>query len=239
MGIRVNKRLGYGLVDVAYGDKGDCLDPRVNADSLLLDWDRGDEVNTSNYVEFLQHRDDKSTERYILNERWLESNQKMKPRDCVFLGNLDYGLEQVLCVTPIWMYEEWHRADDAIDWVTESYLFDSNPLDRVDVFPHGLFPFNGLYMDARNGEILKGRGIMDWIRLWTNLKPEGKAISREMARDELDDLASSFGMTHAEAEQYVVPNVPEEVRNLCEFGRLFTDSSTLLQLRPMLCTYWC
>lgn len=234
MGIRVNKRLGYGLVDVAYGDRDDdMLDPRINKDSPLLDWSTRKDATFASYVEFLKADPEKPSERYFIEKLAKDTD----PYDCVFLGNVDYGLEHVLCVTPVWLHHDWHRTDDTIDWVTESYLFDSNPEDRVDVFPHGIFPFSGTYMDARTGELIKGWAIMDWIRLWTNLKEKDKALLR--GSEDLDLFADSFGMTHAEAERYVVPNVPEEVRNLCRFGELFTDETTVLELRPMMCTYWC
>jgi hypothetical protein len=36
----------------------------------------------------------------------------------------------------------------------------------------------------------------------------------------------------------VVPKVPEEIRDLAEFGQLFTHAGVWRQLRPVLYTYW-
>lgn len=43
---------------------------------------------------------------------------------------------------------------------------------------------------------------------------------------------------YAQANRYIAPIVPGEIRALAEFGDLFTSPDVLLQLRPLLYCYW-
>lgn len=226
MGIRVHKMIGYGLTDVKVADDGYTLaDERINANSILLDYDTDtDAANTDAYFEFAKQRDVSLSSR-----RMFSGNDKDIPDDDPFesvVWEPEYGLGSVLCLRPVgtrtW---GWYRSDDAMDWMEESYNHDQQ--NRVQVFDRGIFPFDG-YMNAETGERIK-QDIYTWVR----------ARNSEGDPDFLDTLAEIGGFqSHAEASRLVVPAVPEEVHVLAEFGQLFTSDDVWKQLRPMLYVYW-
>lgn len=239
MGIRINKMVGYGLADVAVAD-GKITDPRVNACSPLLTYDY--EATTDAFLAWLDGRgdDDSRVEASTLRSLTVDraDARRIDPLSAV-VSNLEYGLPNVLCVRPMWM-PDWHRSDDTIDWIEETYLGPDRqePINpRVDVLPHGIYPYSGSYMDARTGQRLD-HSVMNWIR----------AVSSGRADTELLDMLAmtirprgggeALFTGRADAQQHVAPSIPETIALLAEWGRLFTDPSVVLQLRPMRYVWW-
>lgn len=111
-------------------------------------------------------------------------------------------------------------------------------MNHVEVLRHPPFPFNGFYMDSQTGDRLNDR-VMWWIRARSNYEAMPKARRAEHLAG-LDILAAECTpyANHEEACARVIPQVPEEIRDLAEFGKVFTDPATWLTLRPMLYTYW-
>lgn len=233
MGIRVHKQMGYGLSDLAHDEKGyKITDPRINAESKLFDLY---DTTVEEYVEWLksQGREEASLDAFAL-ESIERSGIKLHMSD-TFAWQGEFGLPNVLVLTPLTM-KDWRRYDDGIDYAVETYLWERDEdqqTNRVDHFGHGLYPWNGLHMDARTGVRIDSNLAMAWVRThWPNNKPdETKKLQDGLA------LAMGFEDRH-EAERCVVPWVPEEIQDLARFGELFTDENVWTQLRPMLYTYW-
>jgi hypothetical protein len=164
-------------------------------------------------------------------------------QDCFAFGTADGGLPEVLAIQPF-SCERWYRFDDAIDWITESYLipgegvrvpFRKDQVSHAAVLPDGPHPFNGAFMDARDGRRLPDKLVIPW--LWAG---RDKAVpgSEHMHRA-LEAFACEMGFaSQEEAKANVAPEVPEEIRHLAEFAGLFTGPEVWLQLRPLLYTYW-
>jgi hypothetical protein len=153
----------------------------------------------------------------------------------------EYGLPNVLLLKPLSM-RDWYRAVDAIDYIEETYLRPGNAepqMNHVEVLEHGIYPFSAAYMDKRTGERLPHE-IMWWIRAQSSTR-EAAAAGEEppLTSEHLDHLARALKFENAaEANENVRPVVPEEIRDLAEFGELFTSPDVVLQLRPLLYVYW-
>lgn len=245
MGIRVRKFLGYGLTGVECQE-----DPRINWDSPLVSYEDRDSISIERYQEFLKRREAEDTAadpqgRNFRNEsafiRWsLNAGKTFDLSDTVTYddGESDDGAK-VLVIRPL-TDTDWYRFDETIDWMEESHLRypdqDGNGFDRVDVFPRAtIYPYQ-FWMDRRDGRRLGGM-IFEWIR--ASRFTSTTATTSDLLIKVLDEFAKDVGFkSHEEAWANVVPGVPEAVRDVVEFGHLFTDSRTTLELRPMLYTFW-
>lgn len=229
VGIRINKVIGYGLDDVAT-ENYEITDPRINPDSPLL---TGVDKDGDDYWTFLEKAAEAGDEdaghdllmRKMLTDReadtrWLVTHQA------------EYGLPNVLVVRPVG-FPDWHRHDDPIDY-QEEVLREDHPDPRVTRSLGGLYPFNGLHMDARTGKRIEGTTVNLWRRVANDASEDAKDRLKA-----LDLLAKTLGYAdHAEADRYVVPFVPHEVRHVCAWGGLFTSEEVCFQLRPMIYVYW-
>lgn len=216
MGIRVQKMLGFGLTNVK------PQDPRINWNSCAFTYEK---YPATSYLGWLpQHGLRGSGELNLLTSLKIEFDV----HDLVAYDP-EYGLENVLCISPSWL-KDFRRRDDTMDWVEETYIRspqNENGVSWVKKLPDAMHPFNGSYMDARTGKRF-GWEIMDWVR-FRNMK-----VSQVI----LDESLQVAGLTHKEAKRYVVPLVPDEIRNVAAYCGLFTDGDVWKQLRPMLYCWW-
>lgn len=255
MGIRVHKFLGYGLDDVKCNHAEQPRDPRINNDSPLLTY-QGDELDK--YEKWLKGRygdmekvvkDDPAALRDIpLLDRWYfrdiahpnsRRDKRSQITDCIAFDS-EFGLENVLVLQPV-ACTDWERYDDMIDYTVESYLFDrpeNYVTPRLDRLKHGLYPFNGSYMDSRDGRRLPDV-VMDWVRTVSHVLTGVDAAEAVKYGPVLDDYAVELGFEdQPDAMKHIAPVVPGEILELAEYAELFTDPSVAWQLRPMLYTWW-
>jgi hypothetical protein len=232
MGIRVHKAIGYGL-ELAGTDR---TDPRVNWESRLFSYE--DDISAGQYWQWLRGKHGGKPARpsldYVRLLHRKEDRDAIASRDladCVHVPD-EAGLP-LLMVAPLGC-EGWSRYDDTLDWTEETYGRVPSQGNRVLFLQHGLFPFNGVYMDAQTGERLTG-DIALWMRFRT--AHEAGTLSEGAVRDLTTALLP--GWTMEEALQRVVPDVPAEVRDICEYLELFTDPGTWRELRPATATWWC
>lgn len=227
MGIRVHKMCGYALTDVKPGD------PRINWDSPAFRHELGKKESLAEFLRFCEGVPGAAIEASIIYTMKEErSRRRLTPQDAIVWGNVDGGLESVLCLHPVSM-PDWHRYDDILDWLEETYHRDQE--NWVEVLPHGIFPWTGLYMDSRTGVRLPN-DVLDWVRAFTGKDYEKR--SKLVASGAADEMAGRFGMTHHEARMRVVPLVPDSVRLLARWANLFNDEETWRQLRPVIYTWW-
>lgn len=242
MGIRVHKVLGWGLSDLEAGKKNYWrADPRVNWDSPLLNHEG---VSALDYFRWLEERRRASERKFSFSLDWAmlahggADYAKADLGDCLTYTP-EFGMPNVLVLTPL-SKPDWRRYDNDIDYTMETYLRPARKAQthHVEVLQHPPFPFNGTYMDAQTGERL-GERVMWWIRARSNYDAMSKA-RQATALAGLDILAAECTpyANHEEACARVIPQITEEIRDLAEFGQVFTDPATWLTLRPMLYTYW-
>ncbi|MFM9452533.1 hypothetical protein [Streptomyces europaeiscabiei] len=230
MGIRLNKVIGYGLTDVASLD-GRIADPRINNGSP---WIYGQDPEQS-YADWLKDRltgDDTDDLEIQLELAMLEARGGAADahRACAW-ERKDYRRGGALLVRPVG-YTNWHRYGDVID-TEEEYARHGAMVSRTLTLPDGIFPFSGLWMDARTGEQLKEPHASIWQRVAR--QPDG---TRDRDRA-LDLMAKTLCFQdRAEAARSIVPFVPPEVRRICEWAQLFSSPEVCFQLRPLLYCYW-
>lgn len=243
MGIRVHKVMGWGLTDVKTR-KGHLADSRINSKSMAFD-PYDEKFKAMDYLAWLKAKydnaltgptmdmwlipDDEGNPGGWSNQAELDSIKKVLAYDLFHWGS-EHLLSNVLCITPLVMHNQWHRFDDPMDWVEETHFRDSDQLNRVDIIPGGIFPWQGLYMDARNGNPIKGVEADLWrIAHWSN-PPEFEACHAVAKALEFDSVE--------QAEEMIVPQVPQEIRELCEYTKIFKQADVWLQLKPMIYTFW-
>jgi hypothetical protein len=232
--------MGWGLTDLTAGKRDHWrADPRVNWDSRLLKYEG---ASPQEYFRWLEERRRASESKFSFSLDWAslahtDAGAKRDLSRCLTY-NPEFGMPTVLVLTPLGK-PDWSRYDDDMDYTMETYLRPRKAqTNHVEVLPHPPFPFNGFYMDNRTGERLNDR-VMWWIRARSNFDSLPRA-GRAAALEGLDLLAAECTpyADHEEASRYVIPQVPEEIRDLAEYGELFTEPDVWLQLRPVLYTYW-
>jgi len=240
MGIRVTKVLGYGLTDVKIR-KYNIADGRINTKSPLLDY--SSKKTLDDYIDWLNTKQQQDQEKfyfnmdgYLFKEReeegfkWNDRTGAFSPQDLCHHG-IEYMMKNVLLIRPL-SCKDWNRHDDIMDYIEETSFKDVGDTDYsanwVKEIPGGIFPYSGSFMDARTGERVK-----DGITLYRYLTwPSYSSYLR-------DEACQEYGFNDiADAYKNLVPIVPDEVRDLCEWGKLFIDDDVWKQLRPLLYCYW-
>ncbi|MBD3004868.1 hypothetical protein [Streptomyces sp. 5-10] len=229
MGIRINKVLGYGLTDVRVEGQWRIADPRVNSNSHLLTHVEPEQSYLSYLAELAEGGDfDAELEEGMLRM----AGERGAVSFDVCTWDAEYGLPNVLVVRPA-DSPQWHRRDDPIDY-EEECAKPGGTEPRITPTVGGIFPYSGLHMDTRTGERIQDTTVNTWRQVIN-----GKAGSDEERSKILDMLAQVMGYeNNAEAEQFIAPWVPDDVRRICTWGGLFTSPEVCFQLRPMIYTYW-
>lgn len=240
MGIRVHKVLGYGLSDVKTR-KWKIADGRINAASPLLNWDS--DAKLDDYLDWLkvEHKTDEdkmihfNMDMMFFRDReeegfdWRKRTGVSQPAELVHHGT-EYMEKNVLLIRPL-SCKDWQRYDDPIDYVEETHKYadEDGVINWYRLIPGGIFPYNGTFMNARTGE-----RVSDGITLWRILTWDGWDKMYD-----LEKAAVKCGFDSAEdVRENLVPVVPEDIRDLVRWGKLFTDEDVWKQLRPMIYTYW-
>jgi hypothetical protein len=234
MGIRVSKKIGWGLTDIQH-ENGRITDPRINVSSHLLM--PPDSVGPP-YLEYLGALADAEVpESYDHTDILLEA--EMVKEALKREGGLpwpitwqsEYGRADTLLVQPVAALD-WSRHDDPIDFIEESFF--SRPMDpRVFPIRNGIHPYEGLYMDGRSGKRLDSSAVNIMRRVLA--REDGKPERRQAA----DSLALSLGFSSAdEAQSLIIPFIPGDIRRVAAWGDLFSGPTAWLDLRPLLYVYW-
>lgn len=245
MGIRVHKVLGYGLNDVKYDrENWKLLDERINPKAGLLsychpeDYEDGEDdftrYTSEKYLEWLENNasDGYHMDKFLKTDKVDLKGRKYDLHDCVHFQP-EFGEDNVLVIRPLSMHE-WSRYDDAIDYVQSAYLSKEVCANSVELIDEALYPWSGCYMDKRTGEKIASNGMYD-IHIWLRAKNDG--AMRPVER--MDELAQALGFKdHAEALENVRPVIPEPIVDLCRYLKIFNDEKHILELRPILYTYW-
>lgn len=218
MGTRIKKILGYGLSDVE-ADGYELKDERINPESPLL----GSEMKMKDYLTFLKGRN--SFESYM--ERSMISQEEHDDQDLrsVLTWDPEYGVPNVLVITPLGYTGSWKRYDDSIDYAEHFMVKDASTDPVVHEITSGLFPYSG-YMDRITGEKTDTK-----VHFWKTL------LASDVDESVLEAASLTLGYeSTGQAVDRIVPLVPLEVKMIAEFGKLFRDPDAWKQLRPMIYT---
>lgn len=242
MGIRVHKALGYALVDVQTDGHGYITDPRINAKSPLIHWrENKPKGNLESYMKFLSKKIAAEPDNFDIKmdlqslRNRVENPSKIIPDPYrAATHEFEGGLANVLMLTPINDIDDWKRTDDIIDYY-EDHLnnpeYEGSPTIRL--IKDGIYPYSGSYVNARTAETIKWARL-DVLKFVRRAYEEGTT-----SKAEYQTFIEKIGFeSEADMDANLCPKIPESVKLLIEWGKLFVSSETIYQLRPYVYTYW-
>lgn len=221
MGLRLHKQLGYGLV----------LDSQTVGS---VDWVSsklyltGEQFQTWLQACGLTEKDE--------DDLWMELNVPATWTVYDLVKHIDLGDGvSVILFTPPGYEKEWCHHGDMIDYVEDEWEQRDSSVYQTDttmrLLPTAPFPYEGIYMDSRTGEVLPIRR-QDDFRFLRQFYKDGK-------KEAAQKLADALGFpTVEEALQMTAPYIPKNLQKLIEWLEVFPDKATLYKLRPMLLKWW-
>lgn len=231
MGIRIHKRIGYGLNDVE-AEELSITDSRFNPNGyFMLDCEEQEEkYSIEGFIKYLEeaHEKEKDSLGYsMITFELMGIKESKKIRDIFDMVRWDgeFGLPNVVLFQN--HSKDWSRFDDIID-----YCECDSQENSVKLLKQGIYPYMG-WMNSDTGE--------------TKFKVDDKTYEYLHVRQDinfgfnhydLDKLLQMGFSSIEEADKKVVPVVPEFIMYLCKYLEVFKDDKTIYQLRPMLYTYW-
>jgi hypothetical protein len=243
MGIRIHKVLGYGLERVKRGAGGEWNDLRINSKSKLFKYGKSDK--TQPFYDFLdakaQNGDhDAKMELILLKNAEAHEQKKSYPHIPIPHETLSYQVESSrvspLVITPLLHVNEWKRSDDSIDYYQN---FVTNPKtgmrDTVKLIHAGIYPYEGRYIDSRDGHLIDH----EYKMVWQFLSEDKNSVEESKRAEVRSETAIKMGFASSEeVDLYMKPSVPQSIINLAECYELFTNPLTVYQLEPMIYTWW-
>jgi hypothetical protein len=234
MGIRINKILGYGFLDLKT-EKVDeyttiANDPRFNPDGwFCAGWrEREEKWTTEGYLKHCEEVINASPEKinhfelqFLIRDDF-KSNQFSDIHHMVSYDN-EGGKPDVIVFTPF-NNKDWCRRDDMIDYyefgmrnddLTPSALFVDRPL----------YPYDN-YINNETGEIAD-KMVREWIYQFRN---SNDINVKNMA---LDALGCELHWT----EKWGC-SIPESVVEFCRYTNMFVEDKTIFSMIPIIYTYW-
>lgn len=246
MGTRLNKKLGWALTGLERDEYGRLTDPRVSIDAVS----RRVEDFAPLYQEYLEAMRDaerRGGDDMQQSNAWfdlmmsIEMLKAAREQNDVFdwpvTFRSDAGRPDLLLIQPVG-YSGWSRYGDHIDQQEEAMLHPGVE-PRVVPMPYGIYPFEGLYMDSRNGHQVDSTAKRTIDRLLDQKDEDEDEDKKEVRLKAANHLARTLGFGDAgQARQYLAPVVPPDIRYVISWLNLFNGPDVWLQLRPVLYVYW-
>jgi hypothetical protein len=255
MGIRIHKVLGYGLADVKVKNYR-IVDDRFNNRGILgreVEEEIEEKFTPEGYEEYCQLNHSYEKDKYFdLTMDRIALRERREKKDHrkhwavynSFIHQGEFGLPNVMLVVPCGEYESWYRFDDTIDYYIESIESRKSRkycISKIDILEDGgIYPWIGNYFNIKtNQKVENGLGPAFWRVI--NAKRD-IAKSRKKNKPNIenpDELAKLMGFDDTtDAIANLRPEVPDCVRAICKYAKVFVDDNVINHLRPMLYTYW-
>ncbi len=238
MGLRIHKAMGFGLSNLQSKDYR-FVDSRLAPDGfLMVGYEDREEFTLPGHVEWLRNKilgtpEDRNPDlagqslldRCKFELLMLEQATVLPSVDECVVEAVEFGLPDTVLIVPPLYVKDWTRYSDDIDYYVECVRDDAGPA-RIDRPKYGIFPYEGCFMDRRDGRRLKSDANL------FKLEPRNHHY-------QWDEIAKCLGFAdEQEARANVAVAVPDCVLLLCEYLRLFKDPDTARYLEPMVYTYW-
>lgn len=244
MGIRVHKMIGYGINNLVEDD------PRVEIN--ILQNFCNEELNGKDFLKFIKSEKEEIIEAILSEEGsqeqaelaykflvgWKEEKGFKKYENYKSVGYDDeFGLGNVLLLTPPSMAGNWSRYNDSIDWSEETQ--NHNQAARYQLLNHPLYPFDFKYA------LLRGAKKFSVEEIKQNSSLVGRrSLEQYDARVLTSDIMNlmSYGENTPFKQEFMAsyrPALPAELVAFMLWSRAFTDLDAMKDsLRPMLYVYW-
>ena len=242
MGIRIKKCVGYALTDLKTEDYS-IVDERIDPDGFLFSDYHNAENNWTleGFRDFLKEK----SESLDGIDRWdsqMEANsvyemtRKKKSfsfYDC-FISDIEFGDPNVLLCMPVSCIENWYRRDDTLDWIEETQILNPNSDDpyasRVFELKSNIYPWTGQHWDKRDGRMINIRSVTDYK--WILNSGRDEFLTDEFVKETLGFENKD------EADEFMSPAVPQCLQYLIEYCKIFKDSSSVYEMKPIHYTFW-
>lgn len=241
MGIRIHKRLGWGLTDIKTKNDDIC-DSRINEKNLHMINEDDIKFTDESLLKFAKkeyYASKKEIYEYALiikNLEFKENNVEDFKRAIFYDG--EYCLKNVLCIS-LPSRKSHYRYDDFIDYYESSSMKNSVKLiEGTYIYPYASF------IDKRDGKVFKDHEIFNLFRLFnSSKKKEWKDKIKEINikhSNEVCRVLEILGLKSSnEFYENVNSYVPDEIQLICNYFEIFKDKNTVYSLKPMIYTYWC
>ena len=232
MGMRIKVVMGYGLTDIQVDDENNIIDPRINQCGYL-----GSDSD--------EQEDNYTIEGFKAQADIEEVYAKFCVQDCtdqlyrLIEYDAEFGLPNVLCIIPPGHLYRWARSDDDIDYYLASNQILPTEIDNpciswVRELKHPIYPFVS-YIDTRTAvdnectsvEYAAVNIIRDLIAADINVEVPARYFEK-----------LNFSGTNQEFLNTFIPQIPEAVRELAKYTKIFTDDKYINDLRPIIYSYW-
>jgi hypothetical protein len=228
MGIRIHKRMGYGLADVKHNTDGEITDKRFNLKDgwFNLSFEQKEKKSFKKFEEHLKNVVEKDKKENGCSSLFLELiTLKENKFDFVDLIHHDseFGISKIVLFQTF--YKDWSRYDDIID-----YMEAKDCTSTYKMFNKPIYPYDS------------------WINIKTGLPYIEVDGTKLMCHDLLRNInyfkTELYSVKHLgyesaqELKKDIVPMVPEIIKEYCKFLKVFNDEETVKTLKPMTYTYW-
>lgn len=243
MGNRVNKIMGYGLADLNVKSENYDLteDDRIDPEGFFPKYydDRQDAFSRFSIKEFyirlsLESASSRSRaiDLYLLKQAIEHDNfTEDSYSDCITWEPECNA--SVIVFTPPLFNDDWYRHDSTMDYMEELARGEGS-IGHVNWLGYPIYPHDA-WIDLRDPESIPDQTMIRVI----NTFRFNSAIPSVTDEEHAKQVAGRFGFGSVqEMFDTVVPTVPPELVELLKFLRVFKDSNTIYQLRPMVYTYW-
>lgn len=146
MGVRLNKCVGYGFLDIVEND------PRIN-------WEQFEYAREATYKDFnsyfqmVKSRKDIEVIIHMSSTKSEDFNYNALMSQFVEYDS-EFGFENVMLFNHI-DYPQWSRRDDSIDYY-DHMISNKEPTSRIVTIPGGIYPFNqGPVKHIESGTIME------------------------------------------------------------------------------------
>jgi hypothetical protein len=157
--------------------------------------------------------------------------------------------DMVLIVSPFSVTSAWNRYDDSIDYAEALLkMEDDGRTDMIEntirYLPHNQYPYDGQYMHEVTGESVSqdARMVMRYAKAVLESLAEKDQLNHadtiEFLRRTDVKIQNEGFASYEDLKAHMVPLVPQDVRDVCEWLEIFDDERAVLELRPMLLTHW-
>lgn len=237
MGIRVNKRMGWGKI---YPDS-------MIKNIVVEGFDFWEGKKLTKYKKFLDKKYEKLNKdgykEFSIDSAMWDAEKAEKTLFSDLVTKIESRSNQsIILVTPYSNVKDWHRHDDDMDYNEEVYSYaekqeEFNTIAKVKFLPSAPYPYEGWINKETHEQLthkkLAGyRTLKDMVKL---TEARGEPLPEKYLREQLEELNLN---SLEELSTKIVPNIPNEVRDAVEWGNLFRNENEIYDYRPMVVTYW-